>query len=199
MSWKATAYVKELCTAPNGQEITRSEKLVMFILADCYHPDYNRAWPSITRLATASLMSTRNVRRVLRSLQSKGAVEITESRGLGHTNSYRFPGFSPDVTTSKSGTVSGLPHGKTGQAELGNRTSHVAKSDTALSGKPNETKTGTAEPSQRFFESELASLKLKNSVGNFSRRVWRERLGDPAEAASLPVWFRLEAEKWVRE
>jgi hypothetical protein len=199
MSWKATAYVKELREGPNGQVLTRTEKLVMFVLADCFNPDYYCAWPSVERLARASLLTDRHVRRILRSLEAKGVIQTTENRGSGHTNAYRFPGFTSDVTSSKSGTMSGLSNGKTGQGEFRNRTSHPAKSDTAKSGKPQKTEPGTAKPTETFLKRELESLKLKNSVGEFTRRNWRVLLDDPAQATSLPDWFRREAEECVRE
>jgi hypothetical protein len=68
-----------------------------------------------------------------------------------------------------------------------------------MSGKPQKTEAGTGERSETFFKGELESLKLRNSVGEFTRRNWRVLLNDPAEAASLPDWFRREAEECVRE
>jgi hypothetical protein len=83
--------------------------------------------------------------------------------------------------------------------ERKSQTSRSAKSETTLSGEPQNAEPRTGEPSQSYYKSELESLKLKNSVGDFSRRMWRKRLSDEIEAASLPEWFRREAEVWVRE
>jgi hypothetical protein len=165
----------------------------MFVLADCYHPDCHRAWPSIPSLAKAALMSDRQVRRILRSLETKGVIEVTERRGAGHTNSYRFPNFSPDATTSKPDTVSGLPGSESGQVEYRNRTSQPAKPDTAASGKPKGTEKGT----ERFYERQLADLKRAGPVGDFARRFWREQLSNP-EAGTIPELLRSKAESLLK-
>jgi hypothetical protein len=196
MSWKATAYVKDLRQAPNGQRLTRSEKLVMFVLADCYNPDYHYAWPSIQSVASAALLCERHVRRILGLLETKGLLEISKSRGgLGHTNCYRFPGFSPDVTISKSDRATGLSHSKAGPGIHQTRTSESRKSDVAVSGEPVETATATGKSGSdaSLYKLELADMKRQGPIGDFSRRLWRERLRDPAETASIPEWFRREA------
>lgn len=200
MSWKATAYIKDLRQAPNGQALTRTEKLVLFVLADCFNPDYHCAWPSVKSLARAALVSDRHIRRILRSLEAKGAIQTTESRGLGHTNCYRFPGFSPDATTTKPDTASGLSHSKTGPAKYRNRTLQPAKSDGAASGEPKgtETRTEDGELHRGFYERQLNDLKRTDKIGDFSRRVLREQLSDPVQAASMPEWFRNRVESLLK-
>ena len=92
MSHRATNYVTELYVCPNGQKLTRSEKLLLCVLADRHNKDSRNACPSIQRLADEALMSIRQVQRSLRRLVEKGALKV-ELGGGSHrnTNLYSFP------------------------------------------------------------------------------------------------------------
>lgn len=91
MSVKAIAYVKELKVAPNGEAIERSEKLLLFVLADCHNADRRVAWPSVKELASDSLMSLRAAQYVLKELERKGVIHCTHSdTGRGHFKGYAF-------------------------------------------------------------------------------------------------------------
>ncbi|OLE54197.1 MAG: hypothetical protein AUG51_09405 [Acidobacteria bacterium 13_1_20CM_3_53_8] len=93
MSWKATAYVKGLKLAPNGEKVKRGEKLVLFVLADSHNEDRRGAWPSVPLLARSALLSARRVREVLKQCRQKGVI-CYESREKDHggndSNFYRF-------------------------------------------------------------------------------------------------------------
>lgn len=91
MSWKASAHVKEQTHAPNGKKLTRSEKFLMLILADYYNDEQQAAWPSIPRLAKDALMSERQARRVIHSLEKKQVLLV--SRRAPKPNFYRFTGL----------------------------------------------------------------------------------------------------------
>jgi Helix-turn-helix domain len=95
MSWRASAYIKELKVCPNGEPLTRSEKLVAYALADS-HQDRgadSHTFPSVEALAEDSLMTKRECQRILASLERKGAITrlrpTVQSRGM--TTFYRFP------------------------------------------------------------------------------------------------------------
>lgn len=94
MSWKATSYVRQLLRAPNGEPITRSEKLLLMVLADYYNDKQEGAWPSANELAKAAMFSKRRVWELIASVKRKGILEV-EHRGFlnGATGSnfYRFP------------------------------------------------------------------------------------------------------------
>ena len=96
MSWQATAYVSELTRCPNGEPLTRSEKLLALLLANRHNPDFDIAWPSIPRLAEEALLSERRTRDLVHSLERKGVITI-ERRWKGpqqcDNNVYRFPGL----------------------------------------------------------------------------------------------------------
>lgn len=197
MSWKATAYIKDLQQAPNGQKITCSEKLIMFVLADCYNEDYHQAWPSVQRLATASLMTERHARRILIALEGKGLIQIVRRQGSGNTNIYRFLGYPPEVTKGKPDILSGLPNSKTGRAKYLNLTLANPKPDTAMSPKPKVTETETENLQQEettYFLRELGELKREDSIGKFMRKTYRARIQDPDDAGSWPGWFRRQVE-----
>lgn len=93
MSWKATAYVKGLVTAPNGEEITRTEKLLMFVLADYHDVRADEAWPSVKRLARDALLSEQRTKEVRESLVRKGLLVVRQIRhpdGTYASNRYAF-------------------------------------------------------------------------------------------------------------
>lgn len=96
VSWKASAYVKELIRAPNGDRITRSEKLLLLVIADSYNDDESGARPSIHTLAEQTLLSARRVRELQRSSERKGVLSIASrqrSDGGSMQNFYSLPGL----------------------------------------------------------------------------------------------------------
>lgn len=103
MSWKATAYVKELTKAPNGDPITPGEKLFLFVLADYHHTQHEIMWPSQATLAREALTSERNVRRMADSLVEKGLLAVETHQGRGRTAVYRFSALSPEKPDNTSG------------------------------------------------------------------------------------------------
>jgi Helix-turn-helix domain len=169
----------------------------MFVLADCYNEDYHLSWPSVRRLATASLITERHARRILRALETKGLVQLVKKHGMGQTNGYRFPGYSPDVTHKDTDIMSGLSESNTGQTHHRSRTSEHRKPDIATSGEPKETETPNMndDPEEReFYARELTEMRRQGSIGRTTRNVYRTQLENPTESASLPEWFRREAE-----
>lgn len=108
MSWKASAYVKSLIQSPNGASITRSEKLILFVLADCHNPHQGYAWPSIDVLAQQALFTPRGVQEVLRRLEGKGLIGTVRGGGRMNTNRY----FIAGVETETVNAVRPLQNGK---------------------------------------------------------------------------------------
>ena len=94
MSWKASAHVKELTICPNGERITRSEKLLAMVLAD-YHQVGRPTYPAIASLAEDALMDLRQAQRLLASLEKKGVLirDRPAKQGRGQTTHYSFPGI----------------------------------------------------------------------------------------------------------
>lgn len=86
MSWKASGWAKGV------SGISRSEKLLLLILADYYNDEAKAAWPSISTLATEALMSERHVQRLLDSLAAKGVIQISRGGGRGHSSRYELKG-----------------------------------------------------------------------------------------------------------
>lgn len=109
MSWAATSYVKKLRIAPNGEAITKGEKLVLFVLADYHHEEKGYAWASLSHLADESLHSRHGVILTLQSLEKKGVlcvVRSPEAVTKRVTNRYSFPGLEslPQTRTSEATT-----------------------------------------------------------------------------------------------
>lgn len=90
MSWKATAYVKDLVRTPSGEALTVTEKLVLFILADDHHLDAKATWPSVRRLAERAMVSERYVSSALKSLERKKVLAVLRGRGRGNLSAYSF-------------------------------------------------------------------------------------------------------------
>jgi len=123
LSWRATAFVKNLLRHPDGTLLTAREKLVLFVLAD-YHSDHRDcAWAGLTAVAKASLTSRRHLLRVISELESKGSLKVTR-RGM-NSNEYRFPELPRDTTS--------LPRDKSSK---GRDTAASPPRDIAMSPKP---------------------------------------------------------------
>lgn len=108
MSWKASAHVKELKEGSNGEPLTRSEKLLLLVLADYYNEEQKCAWPSITTLAAEAMLSPRRTQELLRSAERKGVLIIhanTRDDGGSATNSYSYPLLDKGVQFSQGGRV----------------------------------------------------------------------------------------------
>jgi DNA-binding MarR family transcriptional regulator len=86
----------------NGPE-DRGELLVMLALAD-FADDRGRCWPSIATIAKRARMTTRSAQRILRKLQSEGAVTISTGTGRAGCNEYVI---TPDARVTPD-TVSPL-------------------------------------------------------------------------------------------
>jgi hypothetical protein len=85
MSWKATAYVKEIT-----EGITPSEKLLLFVLADYHNTAKSLAWPSVPVLAMEALMSERQATRILADLEKKNFIQRIRPTGGHATTMYQF-------------------------------------------------------------------------------------------------------------
>jgi hypothetical protein len=94
MSWRASAYVKQLQNCPNGEPISRGEKFVALILADS-HQDKTGAYtfPSVETIAADALIDERTCRRTLAQLESKGVIRRmrASNQGRGQVTFYSFP------------------------------------------------------------------------------------------------------------
>jgi hypothetical protein len=93
LSWQATSYVKTLTIAPDGSAVTRSEKLLLLILADYHNTEQKAAWPSARTLAADTLLTVRHVRRVLASVKKRGLICTSQRRhaeGDFDSNWYHF-------------------------------------------------------------------------------------------------------------
>jgi hypothetical protein len=84
LSWKATAKVKDL-----SANLTRSEKLLLLILADYHNDKTEQCDPKVQVLAEDALMGTRRVQQILTSLELKGFIRI-EGREGGRRRSAQY-------------------------------------------------------------------------------------------------------------
>jgi hypothetical protein len=72
VSW-TTGYIRGLVVCPNGETLTRTEKLVAFVLA-ASHEHNKYAFPSVESIANNALMSKQECEGVLASLETKGII-----------------------------------------------------------------------------------------------------------------------------
>jgi hypothetical protein len=90
LSHKATSYVFELTHFPDGEPLTRDDKILLFALADHHNFSTNEAFPSVARLAKLTIMSERHARDLLRRAERHGMIETIPGGGRGKTSSYVF-------------------------------------------------------------------------------------------------------------
>jgi hypothetical protein len=93
MSWRASAYVKKLIVAPNGKRVTRSEKLLLLVIADYYNDSFKKAWPGIPDLVRDTMLSRRRIQELQRSCERKGIIKIlpnAKGNGASDYNSILF-------------------------------------------------------------------------------------------------------------
>lgn len=75
MSAKASAYAQELVVCPNGDLISRGEKLALMVLADSHQAAAGRfTYPSVATMAPLALCDPRTFRRHLDGLERKGVI-----------------------------------------------------------------------------------------------------------------------------
>jgi hypothetical protein len=91
LSWTASAHVKSLTHHKDGTPLSAREKLILFVLADSHNPDYNCAWPGLTKASAESLTSRRRFIQLIKRLEQKGTIIV--ERREGKSNLYRFPGL----------------------------------------------------------------------------------------------------------
>jgi len=101
MSWKATAFVKEL-----RDGLTMTEKFVLLMLAEYHQTDSKLSWPSTKTLAFDCLIEERSVKRILGRLEEGGFIERVRGGGQGHTTAYKFTGLKGDPKTVTPETLS---------------------------------------------------------------------------------------------
>lgn len=80
MSWKMSGRVKEIRSGMNSQPITRTDKLVLLILADYYNEKTKTSWPSLDTLAEECLCSKVSLWRSLSRLEKIGLLESKVGR-----------------------------------------------------------------------------------------------------------------------
>ncbi len=156
MSWAATSYVKKLRKAPNGEAITKGEKLVMLVIADYHNDERGDGWVSIKRLALESLHSRRGVVKTVQALERKGVLSVHRSPDAATkriTNRYRFP------------ELEAPPQPRTGEVDSLGLGKGVHQAREASS-------TGLGKPVIHIFPEDLSSdLSKDRGVGRLPDRV----------------------------
>ena len=95
MSWEATAYIKGLRVDPAGVPITRTEKMVLFVLSDCINPYTGQGWieGGLQALAAEALISKPGLLATLKRLQERKLLSKEmqcDGAGRSRTNIYVF-------------------------------------------------------------------------------------------------------------
>jgi hypothetical protein len=179
LSWKATVYVKGL----GSDRVTRAEKLLLFVLADQYLDDRRQAWnQSLEELSRAALMSKRQGRRSLRSLEQKGILFTVLQPGRQHTNIYRFPEMEKGDRLApfnelRKGDITGRKRGHHGSEK-------VVKGDIAMSAPIRKNRQRTDKETDKESSSSAVVAKDPTTTSS-NNRV-------PAEVIeALTVWCRV--------
>lgn len=98
MSWKATAFVKEL-----RANLIVTEKFVLLMLAEYHRTDDKLSWPSIATLSHDCLMEERSIRQILARLEEKRFIRRELGGGRGRITAYQIAGL--DYINPASETV----------------------------------------------------------------------------------------------
>lgn len=139
MSWKATAFVKDI-----RENILHTEKFVLLLLAEYHNPARNVAWPSVPTLAADAILSERQMTRVLASLEQKGFIARSRENSPHATVSYEICGLrSRDDNMSTLGVTSGMTSATSGVTSKASRDDIC---DTAIRKEPLEPLLEPIEP-----------------------------------------------------
>ena len=125
MSWKATSWAKDVLTCPNGQKITRSEKLLLMVMADQHTTHQEMVFVSQKNLSIESILSVRHLRRTLDSLEKKGVIKTETGLGRGNLSGYSFP----QLRKIKEDMASPFSEDKSGHLNTEKRTFEHGKED----------------------------------------------------------------------
>jgi hypothetical protein len=93
VSARASAYAKSLIVCPNGELISKGEKLVLIVLADSHQDKAKRfTYPSIDSIAPEAMCDRRSCQRYMASLERKGVIRRLRpaSQGRGMAVFYFF-------------------------------------------------------------------------------------------------------------
>jgi len=117
VSWKASAYIKELIVCPNGERVSRSEKLIALVLAESHQMHGEGTFPSLQSMAVDALMDERSARRLLGSLERKGVIvrRRAERQGRGQMTFYFFPALEAVQDPKNQQKTGSKPSSKGGQ------------------------------------------------------------------------------------
>lgn len=221
MSWKATAYVKDLVRTPSGETLTVTEKLILFILADDHRNDDGETWPSMQLLAERAMISERYVTIALKSLERKKVLAVIRGQGRRHKSAYRFLELDAceqelpleaesddktrteftfsqntldlDVQSSASQQVADDEMGKGEKPELSSP--FIAADDTAGKGEKGENKTRKTRTLQQRNKESTGYTGFKTSATDVAA-VGDNRHGPVREAIKRLQRCLLEMESW---
>ena len=104
MSWQATSLVKGM-----RENLTRTEKFLLLILADYHNDETGQCDPSLDRLAEDTLTSRSQTIRSLKALAKKGFIVIERRRedGKQGSNQYHLPCLQSAVVTLRQSVIQG--------------------------------------------------------------------------------------------
>lgn len=88
MSWKATAFVKEL-----SHGLNMTEKFVLLMLGEYHRTDGKNEWPTANHLAEDCLITERAMKRVLSRLEEKDFIRRFGVGGRGHSAIFQIVGL----------------------------------------------------------------------------------------------------------
>ena len=224
MSGKATGYAKDVTVCPNGKRITRTEKLLLMVMADNHSTHTPAVFVSQRKLAIEALLSVRHLRRCLESLEEKGVIKTETGLGRGNLSGYSFC----SLVTAKEDATSAFNEKevnlKSGHPETKKGTFQCVKEDTPRQtlSKVVEPKSGTekVEPLIPTFSPQPGEGSTKTFQTNFgfhdyisgfpkhrvtektkreARRVWNEITHDQQQAAVARLAEWRNSAEWLKE
>jgi len=202
MSHQASRYAKNLVTAPNGEKITASEKLVLTQLADDHRMEVGVAWPSVGSLAKRCCLSKRQVRRNLASLERKQVIRRIAYRrdhdGSQSSNEYVFPALS-HLPLARNQLETRQKLQKVRRSPMAGRPSQWRLAVTAINASRPRTASSGSRGHQRPPIEHLRELLEKTRSKKLVEQIPPTPLGDARTAESTQHPLANQLEPWFRD
>lgn len=184
MSWEATAFVNNLRSG-----VTRSEKFLLLILSNYHNTEKQAAWPSLSTISRDSLLSVRQVSRMVNRLQAKNVLTITPDGARGQ-NIYRFVGLDVEMTIDNLSIVPAVPtiDNSAPTIDISRTTIDILEPTIDIAMSTNPTVEPTVEPilepiagAKRAKRRAVATKKVQRSGHETWASPWVQTFGDAYE------------------
>jgi DNA-binding MarR family transcriptional regulator len=189
MSARASAYAKTLIVCPNGERISRGEKLVLITLADSHQDKAKHfTYPSVETIGEDALCDRRSCQRHLAALERKGVIQRLRPPNQGRGMQVFY--FFTALDAIPEGWQNAALFGADDFAQKGGRRAAEGRQKGDKSCSPSITNTNCNEELKATPPNPLASegeLDLKETSDESTRETSAADLADELRHTSAVV------------